>query len=79
MGPPSGTGHLPPKARDAYDGLYDAYRETGLTDEEIDRLLQVEIPDNAYFNARGIYNYHGGGNILFEDETILNWIIEKTK
>lgn len=67
------------KARDAYDGLYDAYRETGLPDEEIDQLLQVEIPDNAYFNSRGIYHYHGGGNILFDDETILNWIIQKTK
>lgn len=67
------------KARDAYDGLYDAYRKTGLPDKEIDQLLQVEIPDNAYFNSRGIYHYHGGGNVLFDDETILNWIIQKTK
>ena len=67
------------RARDAYDGLYEAYQETGLPDEEIDRLLQVEIPGNSYFNALGIYNYHGGGNVLFDDETILNWIIQKNK
>lgn len=67
------------RARDAYDGLYEAYRETGLSDSEVDRLLQVEIPDNSYFNALGIYNYHGGGNVLFDDETILNWIIQQTK
>lgn len=63
------------KARDAYDGLYAAYRETGLSDKDIGQFLQVEIPDNAYFNALGIYNYHGGGNVLFDDERILNWIL----
>ena len=67
------------KARDAYDGLYNAYQEIGLSAEEIDKLLQLEIPDNSYFNALGIYNYHGGGNVLFDDETILNWIIQKNK
>lgn len=67
------------KARDAYNGLLDAYRKTGQYDEEINRFLQIEIPDNAYFNRQGIYHYHGGGNILFDDETILNWIIEKEK
>ena len=67
------------KARDAYDGLYNAYQEIGLSAEEIDKLLQLEIPDNSYFNALGIYNYHGGANVLFDDETILNWIIQKNK
>ena len=67
------------KARDAYDGLYNVYQEIGLSAEEIDKLLQLEIPDNSYFNALGIYNYHGGGNVLFDDETILNWIIQKNK
>lgn len=67
------------RARDTYDGLYEAYRETGLSDSEIGQLLQVEIPGNSYFNALGIYNYHGGGNVLFDDETILNWIIQKNK
>lgn len=67
------------RARAAYDGLYKAYRETGLSGSEIGQLLQVEIPDNSYFNAQGIYNYHGGGNVLFDDETILNWIIQKNK
>lgn len=67
------------KAWDAYNGLYDAYRQAGWAGEEIDTVLQLEIPDNAYFNSRGIYNYHGGGNLLFDDETILNWVIQKKK
>ena len=67
------------KARDAYNGLYKAYLDTGLTESQIEDLLCLEIPDNEYFNSRGIYNYHGGANILFQDESILNWIIEKRK
>lgn len=67
------------KARDAYAGLLDAYRATGLTDEETENFLQLEVPSNEYFNQQGIYNYHGGGNILFDDETILTWITQKEK
>ncbi len=67
------------KARDAYNGLYEAYQTAGWTDTQIDGVLQLEIPDNEYFNSRGIYNYHGGGNILFDDESILNWIISHRK
>lgn len=67
------------KARSAYDGLQAAYREKGYTDKQIGELLTLEIPDNEYFNNRGIYNYHGGGNIVFDDETALNWILSKSK
>lgn len=69
----------PERARTAYNNLQEAYADTGWTQEQINRVLRLEIPDNAYFNSRGIYNYHGGANILFEDETILNWIISHSK
>ena len=68
------------KARTAYDGLYSAYKAQGWTDEQISSVLSVEIPDNEYFSERGIYgNYHGGGNVLFDDSIILEWIISHTK
>ena len=52
----------------------------GWTDAEIDDVLQAEIPPDAYFNARGIYgDYHGGGNVLFEDPDILQWIVSKSR
>ena len=67
------------KARDAYNGLHDAYRNEGLSDSEIDGLLKLQIPDNAYFNRLGIYNYHGGGSVVFDDENILNWVLDQKK
>lgn len=67
------------KARDAYANLHAAYEKAGLTDSEIDQLLQLNIPDNAYFNAKGIYNYHGGGSVVFDDENVLNWVLAQRK
>ena len=67
------------KARDAYGHLLAAYRESGLPDAEIKGLLQLQIPDNAWFNQRGVYNYHGGGSILFDEESILGWVLKQEK
>lgn len=67
------------KARDAYAGLHAAYEKTGLSDSQIDQLLQLNIPDNAYFNAKGIYNYHGGGSVVFDDVNVLNWVLSQHK
>lgn len=67
------------KARSAYSGLQKAYRKKGYTNEKISKRLVLEIPDNEYFNNCGIYNYHGGGNIMFNDETILSWVLSKNK
>ena len=53
--------------------------ELGFSDNEIDEKLRLEIPDNEYFNSRGIYNYHGGGNIVFDDPNIIEWVIGKAK
>lgn len=67
------------KARDAYNGLRDAYQKNGWSEAQIDEMLQLQIPNNEYFNSRGIYNYHGGGNILFDEESILSWILSQSK
>lgn len=67
------------KARDAYNGLYSAYKKAGYQEEEIGSLLQLKIPGDEYFNQMGIYHYHSGGNVLFDDENILNWVIQKEK
>lgn len=67
------------KARSAYDSLHKAYKDAGYSDAEINIFLRLEIPDNEFFNEKGIYNYHGGTNILFDDESNLDWIISHNK
>lgn len=65
------------KARDAYNGLRDAYLKAGVSEDNIDSFIRLDIPYNEYFNSRGIFNYHGGGNIVFDNKDILKLISEK--
>lgn len=65
--------------RNTYHRLYQAHIDAGKTEDEIMDILQLEIPDRTYFNRQGIYQYHSGGNLLFEDQSILNWIISHQK
>lgn len=60
-------------------GAKSARQANELAEYMIDQLLQLNIPDNAYFNAKGIYNYHGGGSVVFDDENVLNWVLAQRK
>lgn len=63
----------PQRAREAYEGLHAAYVEAGWSEEKIDSVLRIQTPDEAWFAERGVTgNYHGGGNVVFEEESILN-------
>lgn len=67
------------RAWDAYNGLVSAYRQAGRSEEKIAALLRLEIPGDDFFNSRGITNYHGGGNIVFDDRAVLNWVVSQRK
>ena len=67
------------KARSAYESLREAYEAAGWSDADIDGVLRIETPDNAFFNAQGMYNYHGGANVVFDDADNLNWVISHSK
>ena len=68
------------RAWDAYNGLYAAYESAGWAEEEIDTVLQIQTPDNLWFAQRGITeNYHGGGNAVFDEPSILDWIVRHCK
>ena len=54
--------------------------QAGYSEDETDSLLQIQIPDNEWFADRGFTGYyHAGGNILFDEQDILNWMLEKEK
>ncbi len=62
----------------AYDTLYGLYQEQGLSKEEIDRLLVLDIKEKSYFTAKGVNNEHGGG-LFAADEKIMGWLFSQTK
>ena len=65
---------------DTYDGsepyqtLYDLYRDRGLSDSEIDKLLVLDIKGKDYFEGTRITYRHGGGYLFCRDKEIMGWL-----
>lgn len=64
-------------SREAYENLYERYREEGLSKEEIEELLVLDIKPAQYFDSQGAASQHGGGNLFAEDEEIMGWLFGK--
>ena len=58
-------------SRRAYNRLRELYAEAGLTEEEIGRLVVLDIKDADYFREGGAPNQHGGGNLFAQDPEIM--------
>lgn len=54
--------------------LHALYERQDLTDEEIDRLLVLDVKPQSYFTDRGFSDQHGGGMAIAKDETIMGWL-----
>lgn len=68
------------QAQDTYDALYAAYQADGRSDEQIASLLQIQMPDDAYFAQQGAGGYaNAAANVVFDDDEVLNWIIDHHK
>ena len=60
--------------RETYEKLTELYREKGLSEEKIGKLVVLDIKDQAYFDERGIRNQHGGGGSFAHEESIMGWL-----
>lgn len=68
------------RALEAREHLQEAYAAQGMEEAQIASLLQLQTPDAAWFHERGIdENYHGGADIVFEEETIIDWLLSHVK
>ena len=67
-------------SQETYDELYHLYKNEGLSDDEINELLVLDLKDENYFTSQGMTNQHGGGAALFvKDEQIMSWLFDKRK
>ena len=64
-------------SREAYESLREMYQDEGLTDEEIDEILVLDIKDADYFESRGMTNQHGGGGLFAQDGEIMGWLFNR--
>lgn len=62
----------------AYDEMHRRYEQAGLSEDEIDKLLVLDIKPTSYFTQQGVHNQHGGGSALFaHDEAIMGWLFSQ--
>lgn len=62
--------------KNAYNKLRGIYESQGLTETEIDKILVLDVKDQAYFTKRGYTDQHGGGMAFAHDEAIMNWLFK---
>lgn len=59
---------------ETYRRIVSLYEERGLSSEEIEDLAVLDIKDEAYFQAVGAPNQHGGGGFVAYDSRIMGWL-----
>jgi hypothetical protein len=46
----------------------------GFTEEQINRLVVLDLKDQSYFDERGIRDQHGGGGSFAHEADIMSWL-----
>lgn len=67
------------KTRNTYNSLHKLYKEQGMSDEEIDKLLVLDVKEHEYFTLKGYSDEHAGCGLFAYEENIMNWIFSKSK
>ena len=62
------------KSQSAYNTLYNLYKQQGLSDSEIGKILVLDIKEREYFTSRNVNSEHGGGGLFAEDKDIMSWL-----
>ena len=60
--------------RDTYEKLAELYRDKGFSDEQIKKLIVLDLKDQSYFDERGIRDQHGGGGSFAHEADIMSWL-----
>ena len=63
--------------KEACENLRSLYEQEGLSGQEIDQLLVLDVKAGSYFERQGMSNQHGGGNLFAADREIMGWLFEK--
>ena len=65
--------------KEVYQELVNFYKKQGLSDEENENYVDLDVKNNDYFLTQGIENQHGQGGHLFSNDQILwdGYLIDK--
>lgn len=61
--------------KESYQKIHDRYIEEGLSDEEIDEILILDVRDRNYFHEHGLSSEHAGGGLVAHESDIMKWLL----
>ncbi len=67
------------KAKNAYEELHGLYEEQGLSEDEINNILVLDVKEHEYFTSQGMQDEHSGLGLFAYDENVMNWVFSKSK
>ena len=63
----------------AYQNIHDAYVKKGLSEEEINKILVLDVKPRSWFTERGYSDEHDGGNAFAKDAETMQWLFSQVK
>lgn len=67
------------KAKSAYEELHNIYEGQGLSEEQINNILVLDVKEHNYFTSQGMQDEHAGLGLFAYDENVMSWVFNKTK
>ena len=64
----------PASLEETYAALHDLYAGQGLTEEEIGRLLVLDVRGQEFFSSHGFSDQHAGGQAFAHDPDVMGWL-----
>lgn len=61
--------------KESYQEIHDRYIEEGLSEEEIDGILILDVRDRNYFHEHGLSSEHAGGGFVAHESDIMKWLL----
>ena len=65
--------------KETYEEMHKEYEKQGLSEEQIDKLLILDVKEHAYFTDGGVRVEHGGGVLFAQDKDIMGWLFGQEK
>lgn len=64
----------PASLEEIYAALHDLYAGQSLTEEEIGRLLVLDVRGQTFFSSHGFSDQHAGGQAFAHDPDVMGWL-----
>lgn len=63
--------------KSAYTELHGIYEKQGLSEDEINKLVVLDVRPGSYFTRQGYQDQHAGGQAFAHDQEVMGWLFRQ--